>query len=493
MAYINPKKPSERMKIARQQSREQAAQDRVRNFLEVSNGLDEESALVEAARCLECANPVCTEGCPVTIDIKSFIQLIFQKDYVGAVNKIRESNYLPAICGRVCPQESQCEAVCTLGKKHPAVAIGKLERFVADYEMLHNLFTPPAIPEHRDQKVAIVGSGPSGLTCAAELAKRGYKVTIFEALHRVGGVLRYGIPEFRLPRQILDLETERIQALGVEIYTNFVIGRTATIDELFDEWRFDAVFLGTGAGTPTFMGIPGESLTGVYSANEFLTRVNLMKAYRFPEYDTPIRIGNEVAVIGGGNTAMDAVRTSKRLGAQNAYLIYRRSRQEMPAREEEIHHAQEEGIEFMLLTNPTRILGDDKQWVKGIECQKMELGEPDDSGRRKPVPVPGSEFLINVQTVIEAVGQKPNPIIQATTPGLETGRKGTVVVNDAQRTSREGVFAGGDLSRGGATVILAMRDGKIAAEAIHEYIRSKTDGTGSGEHGERRVVAAHTT
>jgi glutamate synthase (NADPH/NADH) small chain len=481
MDNVNPKKPSERMKIERQNSIEQDAVVRSHNFKEVSLGLDEERTLIEVARCLECKNPVCAEGCPVNIDIKSFVQLVFQKDYVGAVNKIREANYLPAICGRVCPQESQCEAVCTLGKKHLPVAIGKLERFVADYEMKYNLFVPPVIKEDRPEKVAIVGSGPSGLTCAAELAKLGYKVTIFEALHAVGGVLRYGIPEFRLPREILDLETERIKALGVEIYTNFVVGRTATIDEFFGEWGFSAVFLGTGAGTPTFMGIPGENLSGVYSANEFLTRVNLMKAYGFPDYDTPIKFGKQVAVIGGGNTAMDAVRTSRRLGAEKAYLIYRRSREEMPARQEEIHHAEEEGIEFVLLTNPVRIINDGNNWVSGIECQRMELGEPDESGRRKPIPVKGSEYIIPVQTVIEAIGQKPNPIIQATTPGLQTSKRGTVVINEDQRTSREGIFAGGDLSRGGATVILAMRDGKTAAAAIHKYIQSKSGNAESAE------------
>ncbi len=476
MSEYNALKPSERMKIERQISIEQAADARSRNFLEVSMGLNEERALIEATRCLECKNPVCIEGCPVEIDIRTFIQLIMKKDYAGAVQKIREANYLPAICGRVCPQESQCEAVCTMGKKHPPVAIGKLERFVADYEMIHNLFTPPVVATRRGQKVAIVGSGPSGLTCAAELAKLGYDVTIFEALHAVGGVLRYGIPEFRLPRAILDMEAERIKALGVKIYTNFVVGRTATIGELFDEWGFNAVFLGTGAGTPTFMGIPGENLSGVYSANEYLTRVNLMKAYQFPDYDTPIKIGKEVAVIGGGNTAMDAVRTSRRLGASHAYLIYRRSREEMPAREEEIHHAEEEGVEFRLLTNPTRIIADEFGWVKGIECQRMELGEPDESGRRRPIPVKGSEFIVPVQTVIEAIGQKPNPIIQATTPGLQTSKRGTVVINEQQGTSREGIFAGGDLARGGATVILAMRDGKVAAASIHQYLQAKTDG-----------------
>jgi glutamate synthase (NADPH/NADH) small chain len=473
MSLTNPLKPSERMKIARQDSIEQPPAERNRNFLEVSFGFDEERAILESTRCLECKTPYCIDGCPVGIDIRSFIQLVVQKDFVGAVRKIREANYLPAICGRVCPQESQCEALCVMGKKLDPVAIGKLERFVADYEMQHQLFTPPVVLNSKAEKVAIVGSGPSGLTCAAELAQRGYKVTIFEALHAVGGVLRYGIPEFRLPKEILDLETERIKALGVEIMTNFVVGRTATIDELFDEWGFGAIFLGTGAGTPTFLGIPGENLSGVYSANEFLTRVNLMGAYKFPQNDTPIRIGKSVGVIGGGNTAMDAVRTARRLGAEHAYLIYRRSRQEMPAREEEVHHAEQEGIEFLLLTNPVRILGDDNNWVRGIECQRMELGDPDDSGRRKAVAVQGSEFVIKLQTLVEAIGQRPNPIIQSTTPGLETGKRGTVVINEHQGTSRPGIFAGGDLSRGGATVILAMKDGKAAARAIQEYLEAK--------------------
>lgn len=464
------------MKIPRQEPLEQSPSERVHNFVEVSNGFDEERALREAARCLECANPLCTEGCPVGVDIKSFIRLVFQKDYAGAAKEIRKANHLPAICGRVCPQETQCEAVCALGKKYPPVAIGKLERFVADFVIEHDLLPPLSLEVRRDQTVAIVGSGPAGLTCAAELAQRGYMVTVFEALHEVGGVLRYGIPEFRLPRTILDDEVRRIKALGVGIYTNVVIGRTVTIGELFDDWHFDAVFLATGAGTPLFLGIPGEHLSGVYSANEFLTRVNLMKAHRFPEYDTPIRIGRNVAVVGGGNTAMDAVRTAKRLGAEHTYLLYRRSRQEMPAREEEIHHAEEEGVEILLLTNPVRILGNEHHWVSAIECQRMQLGEPDESGRRRPIPLSGSEFVLEVQTVIEAIGQKPNPIVQVTTPGLETSKRGTVVVNDAQRTSREGVFAGGDLTRGGATVILAMRDGKVAAQEIHQYLVAKLNG-----------------
>jgi glutamate synthase (NADPH/NADH) small chain len=472
MSTANPLKPSERMKIPRQEPIEQGAAERSANFLEVSFGFDLDRTILEAQRCLDCKKPLCIDGCPVSIDIPGFITLVLQKDYVGAANKIREANYLPAICGRVCPQETQCEELCVLGKKLTPVAIGKLERFVADYEMQHNLFVPPPIPEKRQEKVAIVGSGPAGLTCAAELARAGYQVTIFEALHAVGGVLRYGIPEFRLPKEILDIETGRIKALGVQIFTNFVVGRTATIDEFFGEWGFSAIFLATGAGTPTFLGIPGENFNGVYSANEFLTRVNLMGAYRFPDFDTPVRIGKEVAVIGGGNTAMDAVRTAKRLGAEHAYLIYRRSRQEMPARQEEIHHARQEGVEFLLLTNPTRIVGDGKNWVAGIECQRMELGEPDDSGRRRPVAVKGSEFVVPIQTIVEAIGQKPNPIIQSTTPGLDTTRRGTVVTGETQATSRPGIFAGGDLARGGATVILAMRDGKNAAASIHRYIES---------------------
>ncbi len=468
---VNELKPSERMKIKRQHPIEQSAEDRNKNFNEVSFGFSEERALMEAKRCLDCKNPVCIEGCPVRIDIPGFINLILEKDYIGAVNKIREANYLPAMCGRVCPQEEQCEIVCLLGKKHEPVAIGKLERFVADYEMQNNLYKPPVINNKISKKIAVVGSGPAGLTVAAELAKFGYKVTLFEALHALGGVLRYGIPEFRLPKAILDEELKRIEDLGVEVVTNFVVGRTATLDELIDEMGYEAVFLGTGAGTPTFMGIPGENLSGVFSANEFLTRVNFMRAYAFPDADTPIKMGKQIAVIGGGNTAMDAVRTAKRLGAEKAYLVYRRSRKEMPARAEEIVHAEEEGIELLLLTNPIKILGDDNNWVKGLECQRMELGEPDESGRRKPVPVEGSEFILDVQTVIEAIGQKPNPIIQATTPGLEVTKKGTVLVDEIMTTTRPNVFAGGDLIHGGATVILAMHDGKIAAEAIHKYLQ----------------------
>jgi len=486
---VNPLKPPARVKIPRQVPLERPPQVRAQDFEEVSQGFTEERALLEALRCLDCRDPVCTKGCPVSIDIRTFVRRILEKDYRGALWTIRETNSLPAICGRVCPQESQCEEVCTLGKKFAPLAIGKLERFLADYEDEHGGFQPPPPATPRGKAVAIVGSGPAGLTCAAELARLGYGVTVFEALHAVGGVLRYGIPEFRLPKRIVDEEADRIRALGVAILTNVLVGRTLTIDELMEEMGFDAVFLGTGAGTPTFMGIPGEGLLGVYSANEFLTRVNLMGAWRFPEYDTPVKVGREAAVVGGGNTAMDAIRTAKRLGAERAYLVYRRSREEMPARVEEIHHAEEEGIELRLLTNPVRVLGNRSGWVEGLECVRMELGEPDESGRRRPVAVPGSEHVLRVQTVIEAVGQKPNPIVQATTPGLATGRNGVVRVSDSQETSRPGVFAGGDVARGGATVILAMRDGRRAASAIHEYLTrdgsppAEPEGAMSGERG----------
>lgn len=468
----NPLKPPARVKIPRQHPREEAPAVRAAGFCEVSHGLDEEAARQEALRCLECRDPVCSKGCPVSIDIRTFIQHLLRGDYAGAARTIREANALPAICGRVCPQETQCESVCTLGRKFRPVAIGLLERFVADRETSDGTFTPARPAVRRNARVAIVGSGPAGLTCAADLATLGYGVTVFEALHAAGGVLRYGIPEFRLPKAILDLEVRRLMELGVEVMTNVLVGRTVTLDELLGPWGFEAVFLGTGAGTPVFLGVPGESLVGVYSANEFLTRVNLMGAWRFPERDTPVLRAREVAVVGGGNTALDAVRTARRLGADKAYLVYRRSRQEMPAREEEVRHAEEEGVELVLLTNPTRILGDADGRVAGLEVQSMTLGEPDASGRRRPVPVPGSERTLRVQMVIEAVGQKPNPIIQSTTPGLQTGRNGVVSVDDGQRTNRPGVFAGGDLSRGGATVILAMRDGRVAAREIHAYLEA---------------------
>jgi glutamate synthase (NADPH) small chain len=471
---VNPLKPKDRVKVPRQHAAEQPPHARRSSFAEVSLGFDEDTALVEASRCLECRDPVCTRGCPVAVDIRGFIQHMLRRDFAAAAARIRETNSLPAICGRVCPQESQCEAVCTLGRKFAPVAIGKLERFVADWEAAHPPAPDRGLPSTRGRRVAVVGSGPAGLTCAADLARLGYAVTLFEALHALGGVLRYGIPEFRLPHHVLDLELRRLDALGVEARTNFLVGRTATLDELMDEWGFAAVFLATGAGTPLFLGLPGETLAGVYSANEFLTRVNLMGAHRFPEHDTPLRIGATVAVIGGGNTALDAVRTARRLGAERALLVYRRSRAEMPARAEEIAHAEDEGIEILFLTNPVRILGDEQGAVAGLECQAMELGAPDASGRRRPVPVPGSERVLAVQAVIEAIGQKPNPIVQATTPGLATGRHGVVTVHADQSTSRPGVFAGGDLSRGGATVILAMRDGRRAAAAIHGLLSART-------------------
>lgn len=464
------------MKIPRQHPLEQDAEERRHNFEEVSFGFDENLVSQEMLRCIDCKQPYCVAGCPVRIDIPAFIKLIVEKDYLGASRKIKEKNYLPAITGRVCPQETQCEAVCPIGKKHDPVAIGKLERFVADYERMHDSFDGFVVKEKRKEKVAVVGSGPAGLTCAAELAKLGYNVTIFEALHAAGGVLRYGIPEFRLPKSILDSEIENVKKLGVEIITNFVIGRTATVDELMGDFGFNAIFLGTGAGTPSFLGIPGENFPGVFSASEFLTRVNFMSGYQFPEFDTPVKIGKRVAVIGGGNTAMDAVRTANRLGTEKAYLVYRRGRDQMPAREEEVQHAEEEGIEFHLLTNPVRIIAGENKWVKAMECVKMELGEPDESGRRRPVVIPGSNYVMDVDTVIFAIGQHPNPILQSTTPGLDMSKRGTVVVDEKCGTSRKGVFAGGDLSRGGATVILAMEDGQRSAASIHEYLQKSAVG-----------------
>lgn len=470
---VMPLKPKERMQIPRHAPIEQDPACRIQNFSEVSDGFNVELAAEEALRCLECKDPVCVEACPVNVDIRSFITLIYQKDYTGAINKIRESNYLPAICGRVCPQESLCEQVCLVGKIHEPLAIGKLERFVADYEMQNGNFIPPKIADPKGQKVAVVGSGPGGLTVSAELAQMGYDVTIYEALHEAGGVLKFGIPEFRLPKHIVDAEIDRVKALGVKIQTNVIIGRTLTIDELFDEMEFEAVYIGTGAGSPRFMNIPGENLSDVYSASELLTRVNLMKAYKFPEFDTPLKLGKRIAVIGGGDVAMDAVRTAKRFNPERAILLYRRSREEMPARAEEVHHAEEEGIEFHLLTNPVRIIGDKQGSASAIECQKMELGEPDEQGRRRPVPIPNSNFIIEVDTVVVAIGQSPNPIIQQTTPGLKTTDWDTIIVDKFGATSREGIFAGGDISRGGATVIEAVADGKLASRSIDKFLAKK--------------------
>jgi len=446
---------------------------RSRNFDEVALGYNEEQARSEADRCLQCKKPLCVGGCPVCIDIPAFIKLIAEGRPVEASLKIKEANNLPMVCGRVCPQESQCEERCVLTRKFEPVAIGRLERHAGDRELEAGIETP-TVPSPRPGRVAVVGSGPAGLTCAADLARLGYRVTIFEALHKPGGVLQYGIPPFRLPRRILNAEIDYIRKLGVEIICNVVIGKSITVDELLEQEGFDAVFLGTGAGAPTFMNIPGENLNGVYSANEFLTRVNLMSAYRYPTYATPVRVGRRVAVVGAGNVAMDSARCSLRLGADEVLLVYRRSRAEMPARHEEIENAEEEGIKLMLLTNPVRILDDGKGSVKGMEVIKMELGEPDDSGRRRPIPLAGSEHLLDVDMVIMALGTRPNPLVPTTTPGLETSRHGTINVDPATlRTSRPGVYAGGDIVTGAATVIEAMGAGKTAARSIHELIQSR--------------------
>ncbi len=450
---------------------EQDAKVRARNFKEVALGYTPEQAIDEANRCLGCKHRPCVAGCPVNVPIPEFIAFVKEGKFEEAYQKIRETNALPAVCGRVCPQETQCESKCVRGIKGEPVAIGRLERFVADWHMA-NVEDKPEKPASNGHKVAIVGSGPSGLTCAGDLAKLGYEVTIFEAFHTAGGVLVYGIPEFRLPKAIVAREIESLKAMGVKVVSNFVVGRTETIDELFDE-GFEAVFVGSGAGLPSFMRLPGENLNGVYSANEYLTRINLMKAY-VEGSDTPIMKSKNVAVVGGGNVAMDAARCAMRMGAENVYIIYRRSMDELPARAEEVHHAMEEGIVFKLLTNPVEIIGEDG-WVKGIKCVEMELGEPDASGRRRPVAKEGSEFELEMDTVIIAIGTSPNPLIRTTTPGLDTNKHGCIIVEseDTGKTSRDGVFAGGDAVTGAATVILAMGAGKGAAKAIDEYIKSK--------------------
>jgi glutamate synthase (NADPH/NADH) small chain len=459
-------------KIPRQSMREQDPQVRSKNFDEVPLGYTEEEAILEASRCLHCKKPFCVAGCPVDIDIPGFIALISEKDFIGAARKIKETNSLPAVCGRVCPQEIQCEEVCVLGKKGDPVAIGILERFVADYERRSGNIAIPETPAKTGKRVAIVGSGPAGLTIAGDLIKRGHDITIFEGLHKAGGVLIYGIPEFRLPKNIVDAEVEYLEKLGVKIVTDAVIGRGKTVDDLLEE-GYDAVFLGVGAGAPVFMNIPGENLSGIYSANEYLTRSNLMKAYRFPEYDTPIARGKNVAVLGAGNVTMDSARTALRLGAEKVTVVYRRTEVEMPARAEEVHHAKEEGVEFKLLTNPVEYIGDENGWVKGMKCIRMELGEPDESGRRRPVPIEGSEFVIDVDMVVVAIGTNANPVIPITTPGLETNKWGYIVADEETgKTSREGVYAGGDIVTGSATVILAMGAAKKAARAIDEYLMS---------------------
>jgi len=444
---------------------------RRRNFDEVALGYVEEQALAEADRCLQCPKPECIKGCPVEIDIPAFIKLIREKKFDESIRKIKEKNSLPAICGRVCPQEEQCQQFCVLGKAGDPVSIGRLERFVADWERQKGIDAPDKT-QSTGKKVAVIGAGPAGLTAAADLAKFGHKVVVFEALHLPGGVLMYGIPEFRLPKSIVQAEVDYVKKLGVQIRTDCLVGRTYTIPELLGR-EFDAVFVGTGAGLPQFLGLPGENLGGVYSANEFLIRVNLMKAYAFPEYDTPIKIGRHVVVIGGGNVAMDSARSALRLGAEEVCIVYRRSREEMPARLEEIQNAEEEGIICKFLAAPTRFIGDEKGWVKQMECICMELGPPDESGRRRPVPVEGSEFIMDVDTVVVAIGRTPNPIIQRTTGGLEVTREGTIVADENGRASIEGVYAGGDIVTGEATVISAMGAGKKAARAIHEYLMKK--------------------
>ncbi len=467
-------KPAERLKIPRHPMPAQDPEVRRHNFDEVALGYTAEMAIEEAERCLQCKKPLCVGGCPVGIDIPAFVAEIREGRFTEAVAIIKRTNTLPAICGRVCPQEDQCEQVCVVGKKHEPVAIGRLERFVADLEREGGAVSMPERRPSTGYRVAIVGSGPAGLSCAAELARFGHQVTILEALHKPGGVLVYGIPEFRLPKEIVRYEIENLTKMGVEIRCNFVVGKSATVHELLDEWGFDAVFLGTGAGLPYFMGIPGENLIGVYSANEFLTRINLMKAYSFPEFDTPVQVGEKVAVVGSGNVAMDCLRTALRLGAKQVICLYRRTRNESPARLEELEHAEEEGIDFRWLTSPVEVLGDDDGFVRGVRVIKMELGEPDASGRRRPIPIPGSEYEIPIDNLVMAIGQGPNPLVTQSTPGLELNRRGNIVVDEeTMMTSIPGVFAGGDIVTGAATVILAMGAGKTAARGIHAYLQEK--------------------
>lgn len=458
------------MSLKKNEMPSQAPDVRNKNFSEVALGYSEEQAVDEAQRCLHCKHKPCVGGCPVQIDIPAFIAKVAARDFEGAYEVLSASSSLPAVCGRVCPQETQCEAKCVRGIKGEPVAIGRLERFVADYHNI-NCKEKPVKPESNGHKVAVVGSGPSGLTCAGDLAKKGYDVTVFEALHTAGGVLVYGIPEFRLPKTIVQKEIDTLKDLGVKVETNMVIGKVLSVDELF-EAGFEAVFIGSGAGLPRFMNIPGENAKGVYSANEFLTRINLMKSYK-DHCDTPILHAKDVAVVGGGNVAMDAARCAKRLGAENVYIVYRRSEKELPARAEEVEHAKEEGIIFKLLNNPVKILADDKNFVRGIECVEMTLGEPDESGRRRPVEKENSNFVIDVECVIMAIGTSPNPLIKSTTKGLDTEKWGGIIVNEDGLTSREGVYAGGDAVTGAATVILAMGAGKTAAKAINEYLKNK--------------------
>ena len=469
----NPLANRDRIKLPRQHMPEQPAETRSKQFTEVNTGYSTELARQEALRCLECAKPTCTDHCPVGVKVREFVQLIVDGDFLAAAAKIREDNVLPAVTGRVCPQEDHCEGSCLLCKKGESLGIGYLERFVADYEQQHMDRSQIRKAPPTGKKVAIVGSGPSGLTAAGDLVQKGHQVHVFEALHEVGGVLVYGIPEFRLPKKIIRQQVEYMRAMGVEFETDVVVGRTVTIDELMDEEGYEAIFVATGAGLPQFMNIPGEHLNGVYSANEFLTRINLMHSYEFPRYDEPMLdlYGKEVAVIGGGNTALDAIRSSVRLGAKKAYVLYRRSETEMPARIEEVKHAKQEGIDFRVLTAPLEFLSDGNGWLRAAHCLRMELGEPDSSGRRRPVPVQGSDFEIPLSVAVIAIGTSANPVIQSTTPGLETNKRGYIQASEtSQRTSRKGVFAGGDIVTGSATVILAMGAGRRAAKSIDEYL-----------------------
>lgn len=448
---------------------EQPVEERIHNFKEVPLGYTKEDAIYEAQRCLQCESPTCIEGCPAEVNIPEFIRKIVEEDFSGAYVELLKTNSLPAVCGRVCPQEEQCYETCIWNKAGKPVAIGRLERFVADWAREHNIHEKLPEIKKKGKRVAIVGSGPAGLTCAADLAKMGYDVTLFEALPKPGGVLVYGIPEFRLPKAIVEYEVNEIKKLGVKIVTNFVVGLTKGVDELAEE--FDAIFLANGAGSPRFMGIPGENLNNVYSANEFLTRSNLMKAYRFPEFDTPIKVGKRVAVIGAGNVAMDSARTALRLGAEEVHIVYRRTRKEAPAREEEIAHAEEEGIIFNFLTLPVKVLGDEKGNVTGMECVRMQLGEPDESGRRRPIPIEGTNFIMEVDMVIDAIGTNANPLVARSATGVQTNRKGYFETDEKTcATTREGIFAGGDIVRGAATVISALGDGKRAARAISDYL-----------------------
>ncbi|MBN1824677.1 MAG: NADPH-dependent glutamate synthase [Candidatus Eisenbacteria bacterium] len=447
----------------------QTPEERIRNFDEVALGFEMETAVLEAQRCLQCKKPPCVAGCPVEVPIPSFIGRLAERDFEGAVESLKSKNALPAVCGRVCPQEDQCEKLCILGKKHEPVSIGRLERFVADWEASAGDVKTPAKAKPTGKKVAVVGAGPAGITVAADLAALGHEVVMYEALHAPGGVLIYGIPEFRLPKRIVQREMEYVKRLGVEIHYDYVVGKTRTIDSLLEE--FDAIFVGSGAGLPWFLGIPGENLNGVYSANEYLTRVNLMKGYLFPDFDTPIKRPRKVATIGGGNVAMDCARTALRLGADESHIVYRRSMEELPARYEEVENAEEEGVIFDILHLPTKIIGNESGWVKGMECLKMKLGEPDDSGRRRPVPIEGSEFFLEADAVVVAIGNSPNPLITKTTPQLETGRKGNIEADqETGRTSMEKIWAGGDVVTGAATVIMAMGAGRKAARSMHEYL-----------------------